>query len=47
MTSKISKMTKLSLKLVSQKIDKVLASDFSACLTNSGELYLWGPTPLG
>jgi len=28
-------------------IEKLQASDFSSCLTKSGELYLWGPTPLG
>lgn len=31
----------------SQEIDKIVASDFTACLFKNGDLYLWGPTPLG
>jgi hypothetical protein len=40
-------MTKIQLNLENNLIEKVAASDFSSCLTKTGELFLWGPTPLG
>jgi hypothetical protein len=47
MSSKTNKLMKLPIKIGNSKIDRVVASDFAGCLTNSGQLYLWGPTPLG
>lgn len=47
MSSKVNTFTKLSFKVGSSKIEKIAASDFGSCLTNAGDLYFWGPTPLG
>ena len=29
------------------EIEKMIASDFAVCLLRNGDLYLWGPTPVG
>jgi alpha-tubulin suppressor-like RCC1 family protein len=47
MAHKVNRLNKLSLSLSEDDICTVQASNFAACLLNSGELYLWGPTPVG
>ena len=30
-----------------QGIDFIIATDFTACVSKQGEMFIWGPTPIG
>ncbi|CDW85161.1 UNKNOWN [Stylonychia lemnae] len=44
--SVFSQITNITLK-PEVTITKICASDFSSCLLSNGEMYIWGPTPIG
>lgn len=44
-SSKVNRFMKI--RFQPSDIEKIVSSEFTACLMKQGDLYLWGPTPLG